>query len=85
MLAHPGVKDWMASTAERLSLPYQFEVLEGGTTDAMAIQTSRAGVAAGVISIPCRYVHTQSETVDYNDVQNAVKLLLGLLDGPVSL
>ncbi len=85
MLAHPGVKDWMIDTAERLGLPYQLEVLEGGTTDAMAIQTSRAGVAAGVLSIPCRYVHTPSETVDYEDVQNAVKLLVGLLSGPVQI
>lgn len=85
MLAHPGVKDWMVSTAERLGLPYQLEVLDAGTTDAMAIQTSRAGVAAGVLSIPTRYVHTPSETVDYEDVQNAVKLLVGLLSGPVML
>ena len=71
--------------AERLGLPYQFEVLERGTTDAMAIQTSRAGVAAGVLSIPCRYVHSPSEMVDYNDVQNAVKLLVGLLSGPADI
>jgi len=85
MLAHPGVKEWMASTAESLGLPYQFEVLEAGSTDAMAIQTSRAGVATGVLSIPTRYVHTPSETVDYGDVQNAVKLLVGLLSGPVTI
>jgi putative aminopeptidase FrvX len=85
MLAHPGVKEWMIKTAERLRLPYQLEVLERGTTDAMAIQTSRAGVAAGVLSIPCRYVHTPSETIDYGDVQNAVKLLLGLVGGPVTI
>ncbi len=85
MLAHPGVKEWMIQTAERLDLPYQLEVLERGTTDAMAIQTSRAGVAAGVLSIPCRYAHTPSETVDYHDVQNAVKLLVGLLSGPVTI
>jgi putative aminopeptidase FrvX len=85
MLAHPGVKDWMVDTAERLGLPYQLEVLERGTTDAMAIQTSRAGVAAGVLSIPCRYVHSPSEMVDYADVQNAVRLLVGLLSGPVPI
>ncbi len=85
MLAHGGVKQWMADTAERLGIPYQFEVLDGGTTDAMAIQTSRAGVAAGVISIPCRYVHTPSEMVDYRDVQNAVRLLVGLLANPVAI
>ncbi len=85
MLAHPGVKDWMVSTAERLGLPYQLEVLEMGTTDAMAIQTSRAGVAAGVLSIPTRYAHTPSETIDLGDVQNTIKLLLGLLSGPLPL
>ncbi len=85
MLTHPGVKNWMEKTAERLGIPYQFEVLETGSTDAMAIQTSRAGVAAGVLSIPCRYVHSPSEMVDYGDVQNAVRLLLGLLGGPVGL
>jgi putative aminopeptidase FrvX len=85
MLAHPGVKNWMANTAQRLGIPYQFEVLEAGSTDAMAIQTSRAGVAAGVLSIPSRYTHTPSEMVDMDDVQNAVKLLLGLLSGPVDL
>jgi endoglucanase len=85
MLAHVGVKNWMADTAERLGLPYQFEVLEGGTTDAMAIQTSRAGVAAGVLSIPTRYAHSPSEMLDYGDVLNAVKLLLGLLSGPVTI
>jgi len=85
MLAHQGVKDWMVKTAEKLGLPYQLEVLEGGTTDAMAIQTSRAGVAAGVLSVPCRYVHTPSETIDYADVENAVKLMLGLITGPVDL
>jgi putative aminopeptidase FrvX len=85
MLAHSGVKSWMAATAERLEIPYQFEVLETGTTDAMAIQTSRAGVAAGVLSIPTRYAHTPSEMIDYSDVQNAVKLLIGLLSGPVTI
>jgi endoglucanase len=85
MLAHPGVKNWMVDTAESLELPYQLEVLEGGTTDAMAIQTSRAGVAAGVLSIPCRYVHSPSEMVDYGDVQNAVRLLVGLLSGPAAI
>ena len=61
------------------------EVLEAGTTDARAIQLTRAGVPAGCISIPCRYVHAPSEMVDYNDVQNAVKLLLALLQQNVKL
>ncbi len=85
MLAHPGVKNWLIETAEAAEIPYQLEVLEGGTTDAMAIQTSRAGVPAGCVSIPCRYVHSPSEMVDYADVTNAVKLLAAALSKPIEL
>jgi tetrahedral aminopeptidase len=85
MLADPRVVDWMVRTAGQAGLPYQLEVLEGGTTDARAMQVSRAGVPAGCLSIPCRYVHSPSEMVDYNDVQNAVKLLVELLKNKFEL
>ena len=85
MIAHPGVKDWMIRTAEAHGIPFQREVLAGGTTDAAAIQTTRAGVPAGCLSIPCRYVHTPSEMVDYGDVLNSVRLLKALLSGPIAI
>ena len=85
MLSDPRVVTWMVNTAEKTKIPYQMEVLEAGTTDARAIQLSRAGVPAGCISIPCRYVHAPSEMVDYNDVQNAVKLLHTLVKNVVNL
>ncbi len=85
MIADPRIVDWMIRTAEKAELPYQREVLEGGTTDARAMQLARSGVPAGCLSIPCRYVHSPSEMVDYNDVQNAVKLLLALLNTPVEI
>ena len=85
MLSDPRVVTWMVNTAEKTKIPYQMEVLEAGTTDARAIQLSRAGVPAGCISIPCRYVHAPSEMVDYNDVQNAVKLLHTLVKNVVTL
>ena len=85
MLSDPRVVDWMVSTADESKLPYQLEVLEAGTTDARAIQLTRAGVPAGCISIPCRYVHAPSEMVDYRDVQGAVHLLLALIKQKVNL
>jgi putative aminopeptidase FrvX len=85
MLAHPGVKNWLVETAEANEIPYQLEVLLGGSTDARAIQTSRAGVPSGCVSIPARYVHTPSEMVDYGDVTNAVKLLVAALSKPIDL
>jgi putative aminopeptidase FrvX len=85
MLSDPRVVDWMVKTAEKAGLPYQLEILEGGTTDARAIQISRAGVPAGCISIPCRYIHSPSEMVDIGDVENAVRLLVALISKPVKL
>jgi endoglucanase len=79
MLADPRVIQWMVQTAEKAKIPYQREILEFGGTDARAIQLSRSGVPAGVLSIPCRYVHAPSEMVDMEDVENAVKLLINLL------
>jgi len=85
MLADPRVIDWMVRTAEAKGLPYQLEILEGGSTDARAMQLTRAGVPAGCLSIPSRYIHSPSEMVDYNDVQQAVQLMLALISQPVEL
>ena len=85
MLADPRVIDWMVRTAEQSNLPYQLEILEGGSTDARAMQLTRAGVPAGCLSIPSRYIHSPSEMVDYNDVQQAVQLMVALISQPVVL
>jgi putative aminopeptidase FrvX len=85
MLSDPRIVDWMIRTAEKAKLPYQREVLLGGTTDARAMQLVRSGVPVGCISIPCRYVHTPAEMVDFNDVKNAVKLIVAMLRNSVTL
>jgi len=85
MLSDPRIVEWMIAAAEKNSIPYQREVLLGGTTDARAMQLVRAGIPVGCISIPCRYVHSPSEMIDYADVQNAVKLVTALLRAPIKL
>jgi putative aminopeptidase FrvX len=83
MISDPRVVQWMISAAEKNKIPYQREVLLIGGTDARAIQVTRAGVPAGCISIPVRYVHSPSEMVDFSDVQNTVKLLTAVLRTPI--
>ncbi len=85
MLSDPRVVRWMSDTAEAEKIPYQLEILEGGSTDARPIQLTRAGVPVGCLSIPCRYIHSPSEMVDYSDVQNSVRLLVALLSNPIHL
>jgi endoglucanase len=79
MIVHPMVRSWLESTARTHDIPFQLEVLEYGSTDASAVQVSRAGVPAGTVSIPCRYVHTPSQVADCNDARNAVRLLVNAL------
>jgi len=85
MISDPRIVDWMVGTATKVKIPYQLEVLERGGTDARAIQLTRSGVPAGCLSIPCRYVHSPSEMVDYNDVQDALRLLLALLSDTIDI
>ena len=51
----------------------------GANTDAYALQMTRAGVAAGLVSIPNRYMHSPIETIALRDAENAVKLLSELI------
>jgi putative aminopeptidase FrvX len=85
MLSDPKVVKWMESTAQKKEIPTQREVLTGGSTDARAIQLTRSGVPTGGLVLPCRYVHSPSEMVDYGDVENAVKLLTAMLNAPIDL
>lgn len=85
MIAHTGLVRVMKQRAEAAGIPYQLEVLTAGSTDARSIQIANGGAAAGCISIPCRYVHSQSEMVDADDVENSVKLLVEILANPIEL
>lgn len=74
---HPGVFELLYETAEQEQIPCTVEVSRGHTnTDADAIYLSREGVATGVVSIPLRYMHTPVETVQIDDVEAAVQLLV---------
>lgn len=84
MIASPALRRLMEARAEAGGIPYQLEVLTGGTTDARAMQTSRAGVPAGAISVPTRYGHSPSQVIDLRDVKAGVDLLLAVLEGDVS-
>jgi tetrahedral aminopeptidase len=84
-ISDPRIVQWMIRAAEKNRIPYQREVLLVGGTDVHAIQSVRAGVPSGCISIPVRYVHSPSEMIDYEDLQNTVKLLAAVLRTPLDL
>lgn len=73
---NPKVFELLKKAAEDNKIDYQIEAAPRATgTDANAIQTTRAGVAAGLISIPNRYMHTPNEVISLKDLESSVKLL----------
>jgi endoglucanase len=73
---HPLVFERLYEAAEAEGIPFTLESLGKGTgTDADAIHLSRAGVATGLISIPCRYMHSPVEMVSVPDVDAAARLI----------
>jgi tetrahedral aminopeptidase len=85
MLADPKVVAWMEGAAKKAKIAIQREVLTNGSTDARAIQLTHSGVPTGGLVLPCRYVHSPSEMIDYGDVENAVELLTAMLNAPIDL
>jgi len=79
LVVDPKMVEWTRNAAEKLGIPYQYEVLVAGGTDAGAINLTRSGDPATTISIPTRYVHSPSEMVDLEDVENAVRLVVELV------
>ncbi|MBN1809020.1 MAG: M42 family metallopeptidase [Planctomycetes bacterium] len=70
------VEKLLLEVARRHKIPYQVTAEPRATgTDANAIQVNRSGVAAGLVSIPNRYMHTPVEVVNLDDVENSAKLL----------
>lgn len=62
-------------------IPVQFEVIARPTgTDANVIQLSSGGVKTGLVSIPCRYMHTPYEIVSLNDASFAAQLLSNYIE-----
>jgi endoglucanase len=73
---NPVLGDLLLETAKRKRIPYQHSAAPSATgTDANVMQISRSGVAAALLSIPNRYMHTQVEVVGLKDVEACAKLL----------
>jgi putative aminopeptidase FrvX len=73
---HPAVFERLYEAAEEEGIPFTLESLGKGTgTDADAIHFSRSGVATGLVSIPCRYMHSPVEMVSMADVDAAARLI----------
>jgi len=85
----PKVFELLVETAEEAGIEHTVSASGRATsTDADAIQISRAGIPTGLVSIPLRYMHSPVELVDLGDVEATVELIAAFaarIDGGIDL
>lgn len=79
MVSHKGLRDFVTSVADELNIPYQFDTVAGGGTDAGSIHLSNHGVPSLAIGIATRYIHSHAAMLHRDDYENAVKLLVEVI------
>jgi len=80
LICSPEVVNFMEKVAVDNNIPHQFEILTMGGTDSGAIQMTKGGVKAGVVSVPSRYIHSDNEMCSVKDVENCVELTVKMLE-----
>ncbi len=72
-----NVRDMIIDVAEKNDIPFQRIAASRSTgTDTDAFAYSNEGVAAALISLPLKYMHTTVETVAKSDIESVIQLIL---------
>lgn len=79
MVSHKGLRDFVVDIAEEHNIPYQFDAMSGGGTDAGSIHLTANGVPALAIGIATRYIHSHAGILHRDDYENAVKLIVEVI------
>ena len=73
---HPRVFERLYEAGESEGIPFTVESLGRRTgTDADAVHISRAGIPTGLVTVPCRYMHSSVEMVCPADIDAAARLI----------
>ncbi len=73
---NPRVYQLLIKTANDAGIVWQLDAQAASTyTDTDMLQVARGGVATGLVSIPCRYLHTGSEIVSLRDIDQIADML----------
>jgi len=75
LIGHKALREYVVKLADELEIPYQFDVLMGGGTDAATMHRAHDGAPALSLGIPSRYIHSNGSIIHRDDYENAVKLM----------
>ena len=77
---NPAVYAGLVAAAREARIKTQMQPIQRGSgTDANVIQMTRAGAAAALVSVPCRYMHSPVEMISVKDADNAARLVAKFL------
>ncbi|WP_068983946.1 MULTISPECIES: M42 family metallopeptidase [Lysinibacillus] len=79
MVSHRGLREFVLDVADDNNIPYQFEAMAGGGTDAGSMHITANGVPALSIGIATRYIHSHAGILHRDDYDNAVKLVVEVI------
>jgi len=79
MIPNQSLRNLLTDTADELAIPYQFDSIAGGGTDAGRMHVWGRGVPSVVIGFATRYIHSHAGLIDREDMENAAKLVAALI------
>ena len=66
---------WLEQLAAEAGIPTQKKTLIAGGNEARTVQTAGAGSEVMVISVACRYLHSQAVTASERDIEDTLRLV----------
>jgi len=79
MVPNQALRNLVVDTAEELGIPYQFDVVPGGGTDAGRIHLWGRGVPSVVVGFATRYIHSHASLIHRDDIENAARLVAAVI------
>ncbi|MGD0918650.1 MAG: M42 family metallopeptidase [Thermodesulfobacteriota bacterium] len=76
IIVNPSFVSFIEQTAEASKIPWQHKTPLFGGTDAGAIHVTGRGILTGIVSVPCRYIHSPSSIVDLQDFEHTISLVI---------
>jgi putative aminopeptidase FrvX len=79
LIVHPKVLATLEEVAKKEKIPFQYKQPLGGGTDGGPISQTREGIPTGVVSVPCRYIHSAISLLRLSDIEKTIDLVHGFV------
>lgn len=74
-IAHRGLYKRLREVAQEAGVRWQVKKFVSGSNDARYFQNEHGALAAAVLSVPCRYIHSPSNVASFHDIEAQYQLV----------